>query len=252
MEPIRIVLGYKGQVGSAICSMIRDSRGTFFGIEKNQKDYKEIENLHGGILHCCIPYSDGFIETLGKYISELKPVTVIIHSTVIPGTTTKLYARFKRKIQIYFSPCRGQHNSLLNDFIRYRKFLAAPYPLSISAGKDELNLIGFRTRVVQPIKALELAKLLDTTQYAVLIAWAHEAERFCKAVGGDFDLLKEFGVETQKFYSLRPSIYPGVIGGHCLMPNVILLQKLRKSGILEFIEESNKAKQKQGEVHNDK
>lgn len=240
---MRVILGYKGQVGSALAQIAKDAGLEFFGIEKNQKWSKsEIGDVQG--LHCCIPFSDNFVDAVQDYIAKLDPKITIIHSTVLPGTTSKIYHHFKRKKKIYYSPTRGQHDHMYSDMRRYRKFIAAPYRSPVSEGIDELTAFNFLTRVTESVEALELVKLLDTTQFAVLIAWAQEAERFCKDFGASFDLVRNFGRETQRFYGLRPDIFPGVAGGHCLMPNVKILQRIRKSKILDFIVESNNKKKK--------
>lgn len=239
---MKVVLGHKGQVGEAIMILIRDSGAEVTGIEKGRA-YSIRGNIEA--LHCCIPYSKEFQKQLSEYITNLKPDVTIIHSTVLPGTTSRIFNALKKKYKIFYSPIRGQHNRLVDDIRRYRKFIAAPYPLKVMPGMDELTSMSLKTVAISDLKALELTKLLDTTQYGVLIAWAQEAQRYCRELGGDYDMLRDFGKETQNFYNLRPDIHPGHIGGHCVMQNIGLLQMMMKTEMLRIVQKSNELKSKE-------
>ena len=72
-------------------------------------------------------------------------------------------------------------------------------------------------------EALELAKLLETTYFGLLIAWAQEMNRFAETANADY-------LEVGKFFreiGYLPNVLfqPGFIGGHCVMPNIALLQQ---------------------------
>jgi len=41
--------------------------------------------------------------------------------------------------------------------------------------------------------------------------------------GVDFDEMWSFSDEIQKFLNNRPKLYAGMIGGHCVLPNLELL-----------------------------
>ena len=85
------------------------------------------------------------------------------------------------------------------------------------------------------------AKLTETTYFGVLIAWAQEVERYCKEIGANYDEAVSFYEEIP--YLPRVKFFPGVIGGHCVLPNIKILKGKFKSGILDAIEQSNEIKQ---------
>jgi UDP-N-acetyl-D-mannosaminuronate dehydrogenase len=86
-------------------------------------------------------------------------------------------------------------------------------------------------------EALELAKLLETTYFGLLITWAQEMNRFAQALTVDY-------LEVGKFFDEIPYLpsvlfQPGYIGGHCVMPNINLLQQRFRSDFLDVVNSSN-------------
>src|SRR4029453_8755326 len=100
--------------------------------------------------------------------------------------------------------------------------------------------LGMRTRTLASPEATELAKLSETTYFGLLIAWAQELERYGDQVGVDYNEITSFYEEIKFFPSTR--YFPGVIGGHCVMPNIEILSKLPNSDILDAIRSSNQKK----------
>ena len=41
--------------------------------------------------------------------------------------------------------------------------------------------------------------------------------------GIDYDEMWSFSDEIQKFLGNRPKMFPGIIGGHCVIPNIDLI-----------------------------
>ena len=75
-----------------------------------------------------------------------------------------------------------------------------------------------------------------------MIAWAQEVERYCNALGADYDEVVSFYEEIKFFPPVK--YFPGVIGGHCVMPNIAILQDKFPSGLLQAIIQSNVLKEK--------
>jgi UDP-glucose 6-dehydrogenase len=97
-----------------------------------------------------------------------------------------------------------------------------------------------RTRLLSEPEATELAKLTETTYFGLLIAWAQELERYCDRVGQDYDEVVSFFEEIR--YLPPVKYFPGVIGGHCVMPNIEILSRVAPSEILTAIQSSNRTK----------
>ena len=87
-------------------------------------------------------------------------------------------------------------------------------------------------------EALELAKLLETTYFGVLVAWAQEMDRFAEAVDADYWETIDFFEEIDFFPPV--GFQPGYIGGHCVMPNLELLEQVRRSPFIDVMRESNR------------
>jgi UDP-N-acetyl-D-mannosaminuronate dehydrogenase len=97
-----------------------------------------------------------------------------------------------------------------------------------------------RTKVLSSPEATELAKLTETTYFGVLIAWAQEVERYCDQSGQDYDEIISFWEEIK--YLPPVKYFPGIIGGHCVMPNIKILSEYDHTVILEAIQASNDLK----------
>jgi UDP-N-acetyl-D-mannosaminuronate dehydrogenase len=191
------------------------------------------------VMHICFPFEiDDFVGEAARYIELLRPALTIVNSTVAVGTTRAIHARTGARVA--YSPVRGKHARMLEELRTYVKFVGGT---DVSAGRDaagHFEAMGVRTRSVASAEAAELAKLSETTYFGLLIAWAQEVERYCD----QFDV--EYG-DVVAFYEeigyLPPiQFFPGVIGGHCVMPNIEILRGLVDSELLDAIRSSNDRK----------
>ncbi len=239
------VAGFKGQVGSAICRIIKEARMEVYGIEK---DFSETPFERVDFLHICIPFDKkkDFLRAIAKLIRHSKPRRIILHSTVLPGITRSIWREFR--IPIAYSPIRGQHDSLYRDIKRYIKYLS-PLPSSFSDDfKTHLENLGLKVFAYNKApEELELVKILDVCQYAVSIGWAQEAERILRSFGFDFNsLYKDFQAEHVQFYpDKRADIFPGYAGGNCVRQNAKLLSRIYRSDFIKAFLKSNSLKAKE-------
>lgn len=249
-----VVVG-EGDVGTALFKILEENgfNVQFYDNRNGDKPPSDVE-----VAHIAYPQYEpkDFIKTASEYISQLKPKLTIIDSTVIPGTTRAIYNYFKglnQEIKIVHSPVRGQHDSLVRDIKRYVKFIGPMTGEAGIAAIDHFTELGLKIVAWERPEETELVKLLDTSQYGILIAWAQQALEYCKMFDVPHEKVRAFGEETQEFYGVRPKIYPGYIGGVCVVPNLKLLDEfLRKSKLIEAAIESNEDfKKKYGEVRLD-
>jgi len=191
------------------------------------------------VLHICFPFQvRDFVGECARYIREWRPKLTVINSTVEVGTTTKVAE--KSGAPVVYSPVRGKHARMLDDMRKYTKFVGALDRESATRAADHFEYVGLKTKVLSSSEAAELAKLTETTYFGLLIAWAQEVERYADAVGADYEEVISFYDEVGFFPPVK--YYPGIIGGHCVMPNIELLGHLMDSQILKAIKESNKEK----------
>jgi UDP-N-acetyl-D-mannosaminuronate dehydrogenase len=129
---------------------------------------------------------------------------------------------------------------MLQDLRFYSKYIGALESEHGERAVEHFRRVGLKTRVLTPPEATELAKLTETTYFGLLIAWAQEVERYCLELGLDYDDIASIYDEISFFPPVR--YFPGVIGGHCVMPNVGILGETFESPLLDAIRWSNAQK----------
>jgi len=232
MEPRVLVLGL-GEVGKPLMDVLRGSYGVA------GKDVEPLEVNNVDVLHICYPFQIAeFISITVKYIKHYKPDLVVVNSTVTPGTTRKISE--KAHMPVAYSPIRGKHVRMKEELLHYTKFVGGTDTSVTARAHDHFKKAGFKVRSLSSCEALELAKIMETTYFGLLVAWAQEIERFCGDTKSDYNEVMSF-VEEVKY--LPPVVFkPGYIGGHCVMPNIRLMEQLRESDFLKAIKASNETK----------
>jgi len=82
---------------------------------------------------------------------------------------------------------------------------------------------------------LELAKIIvDTSYYGWLINYAQLSNMIAVQHKIDYDEMWTFADEIHKFLGNRPKMYPGYIGGHCVIPNLNLFHNTNLNHIKDF------------------
>jgi UDP-N-acetyl-D-mannosaminuronate dehydrogenase len=175
----------------------------------------------------------------------MEPRLVVVNSTVAVGTTRAIQER--TGCRVAYSPVRGKHARMLEELRSYVKFIGAADPVTRERAAGHFESLGLTTRSLDSPEAAELAKLTETTYFALLIAWAQTVERWSDRVGVEYDDVVSFYDEIGFFPPVK--YFPGVIGGHCAMPNIELLARSCDSLLLEAIRSSNaeKVAQEQGQ-----
>lgn len=194
------------------------------------------------VLHICYPFQiRDYIGATAHYIEKYQPRLTLVHGTVAPGTTRQLQ-QVAGTDRIAYSPVRGKHVRMEADMMRYKKFVAASSPQIAQEATAHLAQAGFQTAVFPTLEIGELSKLLETTYLGVLVAWAQEVERMANRYGGSAEDVSAF---IQEVDFLPSHIFPGHIGGHCVMPNIEILRTQFDSAFLEAIVASNELKHQQ-------
>ena len=195
----------------------------------NQKKFDTCKNLDTGFLHVCIPFSKRFLPDVKKLYKQFLPSCIVIHSTVSPYTTKRLQSNLE--IPLIYSATRGVHKRMLRDLCRYTKFFAlekdAPKKKWASTQFTQLmRKCGIKTKSMRDPLTLELAKIVvDTSYYGWLINYAQLSHIISMNHKIDFDEMWSFSDEIHKFLGNRPKMFPGFIGGHCVIPNLSLVNE---------------------------
>ena len=223
-----VILGM-GEVGQTLFDLLVDRKFDCVGIDLDDskcKKYSEnqvIKNLE--YLHVCLPGElTGFTDIVLDWIDKIKNIqVVIIHSTVKPGTTKIIQE--KLSIPILFSPVRGVHKRFLNDIKKYTKFISFDGIEIDPKIKTDLENRFKKIDWMSTTKTAELAKILvDTTYYGWLINYAQITKMICEKENVDFDEMWKFADEIHENLGNRPKMFPGIIGGHCVIPNLDLVE----------------------------
>ena len=224
-----VVVGL-GEIGKPIFKLISKSFKTV-GYDKNPKlipkSNQKLMDLPTRFLHICIPYNKSFDLNVKKLTKKFSPKGVIIHSTLQPKSTSKLQTKFE--IPIIYSPIRGVHKRMLYDLKRYTKFFsieknAPDIKWACSQYSRLMKKVGVKTKLVSNPLTLELAKIVvDTSYYGWLINYAQMSQMIALKHNIDYDEMWSFAEEIHKFLGNRPKMFPGYIGGHCVIPNLELL-----------------------------
>lgn len=229
-----VVVGL-GEVGKPLMELLSPCHQTI-GVDI---DPVSLEITRVDVMHLCFPFQvHDFVGEAVRYIHQFRPALTVINSTVGIGTTRRIAER--SGMPVVNSPVRGKHAKMLDDMRSYVKFIGALRPEDGAAAARHFEAAGLSTRILSSPEATELAKLTETTYFGVMIAWAQELERYCDRTGASYDEVTAFYEEISFFPAVK--YFPGVIGGHCVMPNIEILQREFSSEILEAVRSSNEMK----------
>ena len=233
--PNKVVVVGLGEVGGPIFELVSKQHHAI-GVDISPPQH-ELSGVD--ILHICFPFGiKDFVEETVRYITLFRPSLTIINSTVAVGTTREVATRSGAAVAN--SPVRGKHTQMTKDLCRYGKFVGGMNTFDAERAADHFRSLGMKTTILSSPEATELAKLLETTYFGLMIAWAQEMERYCDQLGQNYEEIVSF-YDGINFFP-RVKYFPGVIGGHCVMPNIKILLQLGASEMLQAIESSNKRK----------
>jgi UDP-glucose 6-dehydrogenase len=228
---ITLIVGV-GEVGRALAEVLeRGYRLALLDLEPISID-APVE-----VMHICFPFTsrNQFESAARGYIRRFKPQLTIINSTVMPGTTRRLANATAARV--VYSPVRGKHARMAGELLHYSKFVSGLDDKVVEMARHHFGAAGMKTRTVDIPETLELAKLAETSYFGVMIAFAQELNRYAEAVGADYDQATTFFEEVD--FLPRVKYFPGFIGGHCVIPNINLLQQIAPAALLAATLKSN-------------
>ena len=205
----------------------------------NQKKFNKFSDVKTSFLHIAIPVSPKFENNIIQLNKKFNPECIVIHSTISPGTTGKLQKKIN--VPIIYSATRGVHKRMIKDIQRYVKFFAispnAPEKKWASETySKKMKKSGIKTKKMSKPETLELAKIIcDTSYLGWLINYSQISNQLAQSYDVNYDEMWSFSDEIHKFLGNRPKMFPGYIGGHCVIPNLELIN----NETLDLIKELN-------------
>lgn len=246
-----------GEVGLPIFKILDESKVFLvYGFDIDESKMRELGQHVGSlptnvdVMHICIPCTsqDTFVKATVEYANKFKPKLLIIESTVPPGTTSQVYKKYEHLIA--HSPVYGTHKSLeymIWEIKRWTKIVGGVNKKSARAACNHFKKAGIKTKTLKSPVETELTKLLETIYSAWMIVFFQEMHRISRHFKADFGEIVSAIEDIHRVRLDRPIWYPGVIGGHCLIPNTELLLKAYDSEFLRLILKSNEKRRKEVE-----
>ena len=220
-----------GEIGKPILKLL-SKHGVVVGFDSNpdlmdERKFERYESLKTSFLHIAIPVTGKFINNVLKLYKKFQPECIVIHSTIKPGMTEKLQE--KLSIPVIYSATRCVHKRMVYDLKRYTKFfvISANAPRgkwATTRYAQSMKRCGVKTKKMSKPETLELAKIIcDTSYLGWLVNYAQLSNVIAIEHGVDYDEMWSFSDEIQEFLGNRPKMYPSFIGGHCVIPNLNLI-----------------------------
>ena len=220
-----------GEIGSPILKLIiKKEIAVGYDLNKklmNNKSFTKFKNLPTSFLHVAIPVTKKFDTNFASLNKKFQPDCIVIHSTIPPGTVEKLQKKID--VPLIYSATRGIHKRMLKDLKRYTKFFvisknAPRKKWAIETYSKKMKSYGVKTKQMSKPETLELAKILcDTSYLGWLINYSQITNVIAKNHDVNYDEMWTFSDEIHKLLGNRPKMFPGFIGGHCVIPNLDLI-----------------------------
>lgn len=223
-----LIVGF-GEVGNGVFQVLSEHEGNIMFIHDPEKGHDFDGEVD--VVHICIPPIDKFNEIVIEW-KKHAPL-VIVHSTVAIGTCDAL--------SVVHSPIRGVHPEMKEGIKTFVKYFGGK---QAEEAANIFSEIGIKVRIFPEARITEAIKLWDTTQYGVQIMIEKNIYQWCEENGFDIeDIYRTPNKDYNEGYVAlgRPEVvrpylkhYPGLIGGHCIVPNAKIL------GVGDFDEEVRK------------
>lgn len=245
-----------GEIGHTLFALYNETKKKFvvYGLDIDQQKMAALRQAKDKLpaeintLQICLPCGnpEKFVNIVKEYINQYRPKLTVLNSTVPPGTTLKVAADCE--CLVAHSPARGVHinaEHMVWEMKRWTKYVGGATTEASKEAKIHFEKLGLKVKALKSCRETELAKLFETTYRAWMIACFQEMHRISKVFEADFDETVDFLEDTHKERFDRPVMFPGVIGGHCLIPNTELLLKSYDSKFLHLILESNEKRREE-------
>tara|TARA_B100000029_G_C17594136_1_gene963498 strand:+ start:186 stop:968 length:783 start_codon:yes stop_codon:yes gene_type:complete len=220
-----------GEIGLPILKLI-SKKEIVVGYDLNkklmdEKKFNKFEMTPTSFLHISIPVTKKFNLNVISLFKKFQPECIVIHSTIPPGTVEKIQKKINTPV--IYSATRGVHKRMLKDIKRYTKFFVISKnsprkKWAITTFTQKMKKYGVKTKQMSKPETLELAKILcDTSYLGWLINYSQITNVIAKSHGVNYDEMWTFSDEIHQILGNRPKMFPGFIGGHCVIPNLDLI-----------------------------
>jgi len=179
-----------------------------------------------------VPDLSSVFDAARKIAEKSKTSTLVsIESTVIPGTSRKIYEEiFKSRVQLVHVPHRYWVGDPVKYGVKQLRVIGAVNEQSLNAGikfyKDSLEI---PLHIASSIEVAEMCKIAENAYRYVQIAFAEELKMICEELRLDFEEVRK-ACNTK--WNIKLLEARDGIGGHCLPKDVRYLASLSRYNVL--------------------
>jgi len=163
--------------------------------------------------------------------SHFSSPLVSIESTIMPGTSRKIYSDvFKKNVKLVYVPHRYWAGDPIKHGVRQLRIIGAINSESLEAGlRFYKDILDIPLHVVSSIEVAEMSKIAENAYRYVQIAFAEELKMICKKLGLDFEEVRK-ACNTK--WNIEILEARDGIGGHCLPKDIRYLASLSEYNAL--------------------
>ena len=230
----------QGFVGNAVYQKFKNYYDVLtYDLDESKCNSSEQETLDNKIVFVCLPTpmkSDGrcdtsLVEYAIKRCSEFGIAkTVVIKSTVSPGTTARLNSLYPN-MSVVFNPEFLTERNAINDYENQtRIILGGPRPGTTEL-KQVFSKIFPKAHIIKTDSThAEMVKYLTNTFLATKVSFANEIYQICEGLNIDYDKVIEYSTHDERLGDSHWNV-PGHdgdfgFGGHCFPKDLSALINL--------------------------
>ena len=230
----------QGFVGNAVYQKFKNYYDVLtYDLDESKCNSSEQETLDNKIVFVCLPTpmkSDGrcdtsLVEYAIKRCSEFGIAkTVVIKSTVSPGTTARLNSLYPN-MSVVFNPEFLTERNAINDYENQtRIILGGPRPGTTEL-KQVFSKVFPKAHIIKTDSThAEMVKYLTNTFLATKVSFANEIYQICEGLNIDYDKVIEYSTHDERLGDSHWNV-PGHdgdfgFGGHCFPKDLSALINL--------------------------
>lgn len=249
----------QGFVGNAIYQKFKKYYDVLtYDIIESKSNSSEDDTMRSDIVFICLPTPmtndgecyTGFVEeAIHKISKKAECKTVVIKSTILPGTTEKLNQEYKKKLQIVFNPEFLTEANAVQDFENQNRIIiGGPRPATTKL-KQIFSKVFPKAHIVKTGSThAELVKYFTNCFLATKVSFANEMHQLISALNLDYDKVVEYATLDSRLGDSHWAV-PGPdgdfgYGGHCFPKDLSAIIKLSEDlninpTVLKAVEEKN-------------
>jgi UDPglucose 6-dehydrogenase len=230
----------QGFVGNAVYQKFKNYYDVLtYDLDESKCNSSEQETLDNKLVFVCLPTpmkSDGrcdtsLVEYAIKRCSEFGIAkTVVIKSTVSPGTTARLNSLYPN-MSVVFNPEFLTERNAINDYENQtRIILGGPRPGTTEL-KQVFSKVFPKAHIIKTDSThAEMVKYLTNTFLATKVSFANEIYQICEGLNIDYDKVIEYSTHDERLGDSHWNV-PGHdgdfgFGGHCFPKDLSALINL--------------------------